>query len=52
MNGVNPNVFMYSAVIWTAERKGNWEIALSILQEMKDLSQCKPNAITYDGGTR
>ena len=47
---VIPNVFMYSSVIWTAERKENWEVALSMLQEMKESGHCKPNAIAYDGG--
>jgi len=50
LDGVEPNVFMYTAVIWTAARKGDGEVALSILERMKAAKGCTPTAITYDGG--
>jgi len=46
-DGLIPNVFMYSATIWTAERSGNATIALNVLNLMKP--KCKPNTICYDG---
>ena len=51
-DGVRPNVYMYSAAIWTAERCGNSEAALSFLAQMQSSSPsqaCRPNAIAYDG---
>jgi hypothetical protein len=48
--GVPKNVFMYSAAIWTAERNGDWEMALSILNSMKGQLSSQPNAVSYDGG--
>jgi len=50
--GVAPNVFMYSAAIWTAERCSDPDAALAFLHEMKSSTpsrHCKPNAVTYDG---
>jgi len=50
VDGVSPNVFMYSAAIWTAERCGNWEVALSMLESMKRTPSSQPNIVSYDGG--
>jgi len=47
-DGIEPNVFMYSAAIWTAERCGDSDIALAILDKMKEV-KCEPNAVTYLG---
>jgi len=48
-NGVEPNVFMYSAAIWTAERCGDAKTALFLLSSM-ERNGCTPNAVSYDGG--
>ena len=47
-DGIEPNVFMYSAAIWTAESCGESKVALQILEEMKE-SNCLPNIISYLG---
>jgi pentatricopeptide repeat protein len=47
-DGIEPNVFMYSAAIWTAERCGDADVALGILDKMKEI-RCVPNAVTYLG---
>jgi pentatricopeptide repeat protein len=47
-DGINPNVFMYSAAIWTAESCGDSDVALAILDKMKEV-RCVPNAVTYLG---
>jgi pentatricopeptide repeat protein len=47
-DGIKPNVFMYSAAIWTAESCGDADVALGILDKMKEL-RCVPNAVTYLG---
>lgn len=52
-DGINPNIYMYSAAIWTAERAGNCTSALDILREMKSPPStefgCIANSIAYDG---
>ena len=48
--GVQKNVFMYSAAIWTAERCEDWEVALRLFNEMKGQPLSQPNAVSYDGG--
>lgn len=47
-DGVEPNVFMYSAAIWTAERAGDCEVALRLLEEMQS-NQIFPNVVSYNG---
>jgi pentatricopeptide repeat protein len=47
-DGVEPNVFMYSATIWTAEKKGDSNAALQLLEQMKS-SNCTPNVVSYNG---
>ncbi len=49
IDGVKPNVFMYSAAIWTAESCGDSKRALLLMDEMKR-AKCRPNAVSYDGG--
>jgi pentatricopeptide repeat domain-containing protein 1 len=43
-----PNVFMYSAAIWTAERCGLPNEAMALLEEMK-IKGVAPNAVSYGG---
>jgi pentatricopeptide repeat protein len=47
-DGIEPNVFMYSAAIWTAEACREPDVALHLLDEMKE-SSCPPNDISYLG---
>ena len=47
-DGISPNVFMYSAAIWIAEKCGKAHEALSLLEEMKQAS-CEPNDVSYGG---
>lgn len=48
-DGIEKNVFMYSAAIWTAVQCGNLEQeALDLLKEMQR-ANCKPNLLTYLG---
>ena len=47
-DAIVPNVFMYSALIWTAERCKNAKEALNIFQDMKTQG-CRPNIVSYDG---
>jgi pentatricopeptide repeat protein len=49
IDGITPNVFMYSAVIWTAEKSGESECAMDLLMTMKKKG-CTPNIVAYDGG--
>uniref|UniRef100_A0A7S4IIR1 Smr domain-containing protein n=1 Tax=Odontella aurita TaxID=265563 RepID=A0A7S4IIR1_9STRA len=57
-DGVKPNVFMYSAAIWTAERAGNCSVAERLLRDMTTAKGprgeeegwgCSPNVVSYDG---
>lgn len=47
-DGVIPDVFMYSAAIWTAEKKGDSDAALQFLEDIK-ASNCTPNIVSYNG---
>lgn len=47
-DGIAPNVYMYSAVIWTAEKRGDAETAWDLLMTMK-AKGCVPNIIAYNG---
>ncbi|KAI2512794.1 PPR repeat [Fragilaria crotonensis] len=47
-DGIIPNVFMYSAAIWIAEKCGKADEALRLLEEMKAAS-CEPNDVSYGG---
>eukprot|EP00547_Thalassionema_nitzschioides_P007075 CAMPEP_0194208298 /NCGR_PEP_ID=MMETSP0156-20130528/6783_1 /TAXON_ID=33649 /ORGANISM="Thalassionema nitzschioides, Strain L26-B" /LENGTH=989 /DNA_ID=CAMNT_0038935231 /DNA_START=298 /DNA_END=3267 /DNA_ORIENTATION=+ len=48
-DGIEKNVFMYSAAIWTAVRCGNLaDEALFLLKEMEQ-GDCKPNLVSYRG---
>ena len=47
-DGITPNVFMYSAAIWIAEKCGKSDAALDLLEEMKQVG-CAPNDVSYGG---
>ena len=47
-DGIAPDVYMYSAAIWTAEKKGDSAAAIQLLEEMKSLN-CTPNFVSYNG---
>eukprot|EP01083_Nonionella_stella_P216267 777583_1 len=48
IDGIHPNVFMYSAAIWTAEQCGDCKAALFLLDAV-NRNKCRPNAVSYDG---
>jgi len=47
-DGITPNVYMYSAVIWTAEKCGDAKTAWDLLMSMK-ANGCDPNIVAYNG---
>lgn len=47
-DAIIPNVYIYSALIWTAERSKDANEALQIFYDMKS-RKCKPNVVSYDG---
>ena len=47
-DGVDRNLFMFSAAIWTAERAGNYTEAKVLLEELK-AAGLPPNTIAFTG---
>ena len=47
-DAIQPSIFMYSSAIWTAQRCGEYDRAISLFQDMKSAG-CKPNSVAYDG---
>jgi pentatricopeptide repeat protein len=47
-DGLEPDVYIYSAVIWTAAAAKDWKKARALVEEMKSRG-CRPAIISYNG---
>jgi pentatricopeptide repeat domain-containing protein 1 len=47
-DGLEPDVYIYSAVIWTAAAAKNWQQAVALVEEMKSRG-CMPSNVSYNG---
>jgi len=44
-----PDVYMYSAAIWTAATAGDYQYAKDLFDEMQQYEDCEANVVSYNG---